>query len=108
MMLGQCPAYSIAGRRKGVHKVKRVREISPQSLFLKSAKTEWCLSTLLRGSRFFVRAQAVTTQVFAKLSETLRFKIGAQELDRVCIGQVNLGITIQPRQPWPPILLLEH
>src|SRR5215813_821547 len=108
MMLGQCPAYGVVGRRKSVHKVKRVREISPESLFLKSAETEWHLSTLLRTSGFFVRTQAMTAQVFAKLSETLRLKIGAQELDRVCIGQVDLGVIIQSRQPWPPILLLEH
>ena len=77
MVLGQCLAYGIVRRREGIHKVKRVREISPQSLFLKRTETEWRLSTLLRSSRLFVRTQAVTAQVFAKLSETLRLKIGA-------------------------------
>jgi hypothetical protein len=76
MVLGQCLAYGIVRRREGIHKVKRVREISPQSLFLKGTETERRLSTLLRSSRLFVRTQAVTAQVFAKLSETHRLKIG--------------------------------
>src|SRR5215470_13484835 len=108
MMLGQGSAYSIIGRRKGVHKVKRICEISPESFFLKRAETEWRGSALLRSSRLFARAQAVTAQLVSKLSEMFRLKIGAQELDRVCIGQVNVRIIIQPRQPWPPLPLLER
>src|SRR5579862_129173 len=107
MVLGQRLAYGISGRREGIHKVKRVREVSPQSFFLKGAETEWCRSALLRGSRFFVRTQAVTAQAFAKLSEMLRLKIGAQELDRVCVRQVNFWIVVQPRQPRSPIPFLE-
>src|ERR1700723_3876098 len=108
MVLGQYLAYGIVGRREGIHEVKRVREISPQSLFLKSTETVWNVSRLLRSPCLFFRHQSVVLQVFSKLSETRRLKVGAQELDHVRIGQVNLGIVIQPRQPWSPIPLLER
>jgi hypothetical protein len=40
MVLGQCLVYGIVRRREGMRNVKRVREISPQSLFLKRTETE--------------------------------------------------------------------
>src|SRR5262249_411222 len=45
MLRGQRLANGIVGRGEGEHKMKRVREISPQSLFLKRTETEWGRST---------------------------------------------------------------
>ena len=49
MVLGHCLAYGIVRRREAIHKVKRFREISPQSLFLKRTETEWRLATAVRA-----------------------------------------------------------
>ncbi len=105
---GEGGAERVIRKGKRIDEVKDVSEISPDDLFFEGGEAEWRGGALLRGTNVFGRLKIVRGELVAKPAKPVALEIGAQELDRIGVREVEAGIVIKTRKPGCPALLLER
>src|SRR5580704_11495663 len=88
--------------------MEQIGQIAPQNFFLWRGEAEGIVTALLNLPGTVALAQALTGQFVPKPVKPFQRQVVAQELHGVGVRQIQLGIVIQPRNPWVPVLLLEH
>ena len=101
-------AERVIRKREGVNEVEDVSEVSPDDFFFEGGEAEGRGGALLRGTSVLAGLKIVCAELVAKPAKAVALEIKAQKLDRVSVGEVKAGISVETGEPGRPIVMLER